>query len=591
MPANQQALVLREVEEFIEKGQLANAIAILNQTLKQTPEFYQAWLKLSECLYKAGYSKQAIDVLTHAENFDPLRQEFEQIKYLIQKTQYNEAVKAANAMLARIPHHPRAVFTLAHVAITLDDSAQSANLLKGEIAHLPANISLRFMLIDSFVQSDQYHEALESAKKLVELHESFDTLWKYIGLLLKYSQIKLLLEKCEQALTLVKNDKIKESQVALVKGQALRIMGEREASIQTLKMSIHADSNNVDAWAALADMKNYVFSEHEIEQIKHLANNRQLSSKAKGITMFSLAKAVEVKNGISYSISLYEQANRLVGSDPRYIDLMFAEFEKRKKSYTKEALSIQAKAYHEWPRPIFIVGLPRSGSTLVEQILASHSQIEATVEQPTLAAIERQTEKYCQQKYRRSLNECLENLTTEELAAFGQDYLDKGALFREQNTAYFVDKQPFNYRLIGFIHKILPDALIINVRRNSMDCGLSLYKQYFHSAADFSFDLKHIAQAINAYQELMRYWQKQIPDRVIHIQYEKLVDSPDEQIANLFNQLSIEFETSCLSFYKNARKVHTASSEQVRQPLNSNSINLWTKVEANLQILSQNLLE
>lgn len=590
MLTKQQVLVLKEVEQFLKQDQMAHAIALLNSTLKQSPTFYQAWLKLSECLFRAGYFKQAIEVHSHAENFDPLTQEFEQIKHLIQKNLFNEATQVAEEMLKQVPHHPRAIFTLAHVSLVQNDPQHSAKLIRHEVTSLPANISLRFMLIDSYVKSDDYEGALSSARALVELHESFDTLWVWIGLLLKFSQVELLVEKCERAQRYVKNDNAKYSQLALVKGQALRIKGERENSIQALKMSIQRDPNNADAWSALADMKNYEFSKPEIKHLESLVSNQSLPVKTRGIAMFALAKAIEVQGGIEASMPFYEKANSLIGSDSRYIELMTKEFEDRKKSYSKDALLTMAKTAKSEAFPIFIVGMPRSGSTLVEQILASHSQIEATIEQPTLAAIEKQANKYCQEKYGKPLHECLESLTAEELTTFGQSYIEKGSVFREKNLAYFIDKQPFNYRLIGFIHKILPNAFIIDVRRNAMDCGLSLYKQLFHSAVDFSYDLKNIAHAINAYHDLMEFWHKQLPNRVIHVQYETLVNSANEEIERLLSDLSLSFEPACLRFHENTRKVHTASSEQVRRPLNTDSINIWQKVETQLQLLRENLV-
>ena len=590
MSANHYAKILHQVEQFVVSKQFAPAIALLNQTLKSTPNFYQAWLKLSECLYKADYYDQAIEVARHAENFDPLTQAFDQIRQCMQAKAYTKAIEIAGTMLKQIPHHPRAVYTIAQIYLMQNKAEQSAELLKTELPFLPANLSLRNLLIDSYVQSNEYQAALDASRALAELKESFDALWKWIGLLQKYSQLDLLLEVCERADKYVQNNPLHYSQLSLIKGQALRILGKRKLSVESLKTAIKANPKNVEAWAALADMKNYVFSKSEINQIEALIQDPGLTSNAKAIATFALAKAVELQEGLEQSMPFYKKANALVGSHSAYTQAMIKEFELRKSVYTKANLLGQSNKFNEHPKPIFIVGMPRSGSTLIEQILASHSSIEATIEQPTLQAVEQQAEGYCKQKYGKSLYECLPYLTGNELSLFGKSYLEKGAIFREQNLDYFIDKQPFNFRLIGFIHKILPNAIIIDIRRNPMDCGLSLYKQYFYSGVQFSYHLKQIALVLNAYQDLMHHWHTVLPNRIVTLEYEELINSPESFIKALLLGLSLPFEEACVDFSKNTRKVHTASSEQVRQPINQNSMGIWKRVAIDLKDLSAELV-
>jgi hypothetical protein len=193
------------------------------------------------------------------------------------------------------------------------------------------------------------------------------------------------------------------------------------------------------------------------------------------------------------------------------------------------------------------------------------------------------------QRYNLPLTQALDKLTGDELSQLGQAYLDESALFRSKNTDFFIDKQPFNFRLIGFIHKILPHAIVIDVRRNPLDCGFSLYKQYFHSGVEFSYKLNHIGAVYDAYLKIMKHWSNVLPSKVVKLQYETLVNDPEQEIRDLLANVGVQFEERCLHFYQTKRSIHTASSEQVRKPLNKNGIGAWRKVERELLELVRSL--
>ncbi|MDM7862123.1 sulfotransferase [Alteromonas sp. ASW11-36] len=589
MQTEQLQHVLTHVERYIDDGQHAHAIALLNQTLKQIPLFYQGWLKLSQCLYQTQYFTQARDILQHAEQFDPLTTEFHQIQQAMGRNDYSEAAQIAHEMLRKCPHHPRALFTLAHLALLDNDPERSACILAQHIQFVPANVTLRQLMLDSYIQADDYENALTSAEALAGLNECFETLWRWIGLLLKYSQTDTLVEVCARATKFAENEPLKQSQLALIQGQALRIMGQRDESTKALKASLVADPNNADAWWALADMKNYHFSADQLSALQRFVNDPSRPTKAKSIATFALAKATELSSGIEASFPLYVRANQLFPLQNNHLQQMENEFEQRKKAYTAASLTPQAKPFSSKPCPIFVVGMPRAGSTLIEQILASHPDIEGTIEQPTLPAVERAAQRMCQNKYQSDFFAALPNLNQQELTQLGQLYLNKSSVFRSKNSRYFIDKQPFNYRLIGLIHKILPNAVIVDVRRHPMDCGLSLYKQFFHAGVDFSYKLSDIAKAMNAYDALMKYWHTVLPNRIITIQYETLIASPEQEIRRLLDKVGVCYDERCLHFHQNPRKIHTASSEQVREPLYSKSVGLWQRVESELAELQQNM--
>ena len=288
-------------------------------------------------------------------------------------------------------------------------------------------------------------------------------------------------------------------------------------------------------------------------------------------------------------MALYNQANTLKAPHGFTPQGICKDLTAIRHAYTPAALAGQAESTINQATPIFIVGLPRSGTTLLEQMLASHSQIEGTLEQPTLAAIERRMQRYVRSHYQKNLNDSLELISARDLTSFGRAYIEQGRLFRQQHCAFFIDKQPFNFRHTGLIHKILPKAVIIDMRRNPMDCGWSLFKQYFQSGVDFSYRLDHIGTVYNAYVDLMMHWQNVLPERVLTVNYEELVAAPEQQLKRVFQHIGLNYEPGCLAYYNSDRAVHTASSEQVREPVNRNGIGAWREFESGLDALKRSL--
>ncbi len=594
MRSAQEQSLLKHTNELISKRKFTDAISLLYPALKQYPSLYQAWLLFSRCLYEVGHLQEALQVAEHAERIDPLKSEYMEIQQCMQSRQFTKAADLASQMLLKEAHHPRAYFTIAHAALSENNPELSCQVLAKNLEYLPVNFTLRKLLIDSYVQAGQFANAIEAAKRMVSLQENFDTLWLLAGLLFKYGQYESLLECCQRSTAIAAQDRAKLSQILLTQGQALRILGRRKESIEAFQQCLRYDELNADAWWALADFKNYVFSDTEHTKLASLLKSN-LPPEKRCIATFALAKLRERAQGADAAMVLYEKANALKNCSNYSTESMVDEFEQRIKIYNrdwlragKDVTSKENRARLE-PIPIFIVGLPRSGSTLLEQMLASHDDIEGTLEQVTLPSIERRAERLCKHKYNTNLISGLEKLSDEDLHNLGNAYLEEGQLFRTSKRPFFIDKQPFNFRLVGLIHRILPKAIIIDIRRNPMDCGLSLYRQYFHSGVEFSYSFEQIACAYKAYIKLMEYWQSALPNKVMQLDFEDLVAEPQQHITRVLNHIGLEYDDNCLDFHNTKRPIHTASSEQVREPLNSNGIGAWRKVEAHLCDLKKNL--
>ncbi|MCR9268512.1 MAG: sulfotransferase [Hyphomonadaceae bacterium] len=582
-------LLAEQAKSLAAEGQIAAAMTRLKEALRAEPYFLQGWLQLSRLLFEAEHFAEAVQVTQAAERFDPLDADFQSIQQHMQAQAYVEAEAIAKQMLAKEPGHSRAVYTLAHIVGLKNNAEGRVQMLDYGLSHAPANLFLRNLQVSAREEAGDYAGAIEAARTLVKTEESFPALWVLVSILLRYGQNEELLAVCERAKAHAESDPAKLSEIELVRGQILRVMGRRDESVAAYRACLDLNPKNAGAWWALADMKTFDFSGADQAAIETLLKDAELSQADKCIATFAMAKALESSGELDASLETYAKANLLYPSPSFDPDQFTAAIAARIAAFDAESLAQTADSVADGPRPIFILGLPRSGSTLLEQILASHSQIEGTIEQPVLPSIARKAHVMCALNHGGDVLEKVGALSPDELSQLGQAYLANGALFRSQGAAFFTDKLPFNFLHIGLIHKILPDAILIDARRNPMDCGLSLFKQHFPTGVDFSYDLGHIGTYYNQYLNLMDHWDRVLPGRVYHVQYEELVHDPETQIRALLKHVGVPFEPACLTFHSNPRAVRTASSEQVRQPINTKGIGAWRAVAPHLEALSRSL--
>ena len=238
--------------------------------------------------------------------------------------------------------------------------------------------------------------------------------------------------------------------------------------------------------------------------------------------------------------------------------------------------------------PIFILGLPRVGSTLIEQILSSHSMVEPTHELPNIISTALRLNERKSQDIDSRYPDILLSLSAPQLKLIGDKYISDSEVFRSDKP-YFIDKMPNNFRHIGLIKLILPNAKIINIRRSSMSACFSCYKQLFAEGQEFTYDLKDLAGYYNNYVELMNHWNKVLPNQILSINYEDVVNSFEDSVNKILEYCQIPFEQSCLEFYKSKRSVKTPSAEQVRQPIYKSGMDYWKNYESHLEELKINL--
>jgi len=357
-------------------------------------------------------------------------------------------------------------------------------------------------------------------------------------------------------------------------GHALKSLGWKTEAAESYQVAAAMPSCG-DAWWSLANLKTYRFSQNEIVKMRAEEATPAADPVDRYHLCFALGKALEDRNEFAESWQFYERGNALKRAESRY-DPFITETDTRKQVETCTAQFFAARVGVGVPNPdpIFIVGLPRSGSTLIEQILASHSLIEGTHE---LADIQRtvvQLRGRDDHRYPAVLTE----LAPELFRTLGERYITDTRAYRH-GKPFFIDKMPNNFRHIGLIHLMLPNARIIDVRRDPMACCFSNLKQLFAKGQEFTYSIEDMARYYRTYLELMRHWDAVLPGRALRVWYEDVVENLEGNVRRILEFCRLEFEPGCVEFYKTERSISTASSEQVRQPIFREALLQWQNYE------------
>ena len=356
---------------------------------------------------------------------------------------------------------------------------------------------------------------------------------------------------------------------------ALKTLGQQPQAITHYRKAAECRPTFGDAYWSLANLKTYRFSDQELAQLRTLADDASLGSVDRYHACFALGKALEDRAEYAESFRYYSLGNAAKRIESHYrpeviedntrlqIEVCMHEF------FTKRRGWGAADA-----DPIFIVGLPRSGSTLLEQILASHSRVEGTQELSTVQQLVSRLRGRDPDENQPRYPAVLAQLSPQDCRRLGEIFLAETRAYRS-GAAFFIDKMPNNFRHLGLIHLMLPNAKIIDARRMPMACCFSNLKQLFAQGQEFTYSIEDIARYYRTYLELMRHWQQVLPGRVLKVQYEDVVEDLEGNVRRLLEFCGLEFEPQCLEFYKTPRSVRTASSEQVRQPLSRAGLEQW----------------
>ncbi len=373
-------------------------------------------------------------------------------------------------------------------------------------------------------------------------------------------------------------------------GHILKTVGEQAEGIAAYRRALEIQPTLGEAWWSLANLKTVKFDEDDVTAMENALLEAGSGKENLFHLHFALGKALEDSGDVEASFRHYAEGNRLRRSlldysatdNHRHVERSIALL-------TAEFFATRAGGGCRAPDPIFILGMPRAGSTLVEQILSSHSAVEGTAELPDIPAIARRLDERRQRGDESLYPECLADMAPSELAALGEEFLERASVQRFTDRPFFIDKLPNNWMHVGLIRLILPNAKIIDARRHPLACGFSNFKQHYARGQRFSYDLAEIGAYYRDYVMLMQHFDDVIPGAVHRVIHEELVDDPEKEVRRLLDFLSLPFESACLAFYENPRAVRTASSEQVRRPISRDGLEQWKAFEPWLDPLKQAL--
>jgi tetratricopeptide (TPR) repeat protein len=366
-------------------------------------------------------------------------------------------------------------------------------------------------------------------------------------------------------------------------GHALKTLGETQQAVESYHRAAECRPDFGDAYWSLANLKTYRFTPEERARIRGALSEPATAVVDRYHLSFALGKALEDAGEYEESYRCYKQGNDLKRAESRYRAELIEQNTQQQIEVCTAGFFAERRGWgNAAPDPIFIVGLPRSGSTLLEQILASHSQVEGTQELPNIQQIVSRLRGFGPESGDPRYPRILQSLSNADVAELGRQYLEGTRVYRGSTGSvrpFFIDKMPNNFRHIGLIHLMLPNAKIIDARREPMACCFSNFKQLFANGQEFTYSIEDIARYYRTYLDLMRHWDQVLPGRVLRVHHEDVIEDLEGNVRRLLAFCGLEFEAGCVEFHRTRRSVRTASSEQVRQKINRGGLDQWKHFE------------
>jgi predicted Zn-dependent protease len=552
------------------------AIDALLRAVNVNPALPMSWRMLEGVYRLTGEPENAETAAAHVATLKGLPAEVVIATSLYSDGELAPAEQIIRAFLLQHGDQPEAMRLLAKIGMAHDVLDDAEMLLEAVLALAPDYRAARYDYAQVLVKRHKYVQAREQAKRLLAL-EAANPDYRSLA-----ATAAVGLGESEAAIAIYR-DMLADMPAApdphLWLAHALKTVGRTPEAVEAYRDAAALRPDFGDAYWSLANLKLYRFADEELSRMREEEAAPTTALEDRWHLCFALGKALEDRGEIAESWTYYERGNALKRAESRYRPEIL-------ETNTRKQIEVCTRSFFEeragWgapaPDPIFILGLPRSGSTLLEQILASHSKVEGTQELAEIQRIVLELQGRDPDLDNPRYPDALAGMTREDFLWLGEKYLADTRAYRTDKPV-FIDKMPNNFRHIGLIQLMLPNARIIDARREPMSCCFGNLKQLFANGQEFSYSAEDIARYYRTYLELMRHWDAVLPGRVLRVRHEDVVEDLEGQVRRMLDYCGLEFERPCVDFHKTERSVRTPSSEQVRQPIFRDGLDQWKKYE------------
>jgi tetratricopeptide (TPR) repeat protein len=559
------------------QGRNADALAALTRAVELEPSLAEAWRELAAVHAARGDTKSCDFAYENYVRLAAPELRLSEAAAALATSRLDAADSLLRRHLGQEPQDVTAMRMLARVAIEREDYVEAERLLGQCLQLAPGYTAARLDLAKTFFAQQKAAPMLPLLERLLVLHPDD------VALQSLQASAYSLVGHNDRAIEILSNlvcENPKHEYVRLSYGHALRVAGRFSEAVAAYRQSAEIRGDFGEAWFSLANLKTFRFTPQDIAAMEAQVARPDLDKEDRLQFEFALGKALEDAADYAASFEHYSRGNALRRAAVGYSSDSDTRLVQRTMTlYTREFLAARKGFGCPAADPIFIVGLPRAGSTLIEQILASHSAAEGTRELPDVPGFAMELGSLERSGKPAAYPQSVAHLSRRELAALGERYLTQTRPHRLRGTPHFMDKMPSNFFHVGLIHLILPNARIIDARRSPLGCCFSNFKQHFQAGLWFSYDLQDIGHYYRSYVRLMDHFDAVLPGRVHRVYYENLVADLEGEVRRLLDYCGLQFEEQCLRFHETQRVVQTASSEQVRQPLYTDGVDQWRNYE------------
>jgi tetratricopeptide (TPR) repeat protein len=568
------------------QGRYDEAIESLEKAVQLDPTQALAHKKLGQALAMAGRGEDADECFEEYFDKKPEEGEVAKAANLLKEGQVDEAIELFQAVIRENPKNVNAMRFLAVAYFQEKERMDDAEALLRRVVEIAPDYVAGWITLGLVqVERAKLLDAIESYRQATRLSPDNPAAWGGLGNAYAVANYQ---DKGAEAYARAVNLNPGAPNLQMGYAHILKTLGDQEGSLKAYRAAIAAKPDFGEVYWSMANLKIFNFEDEEVAAMENQLEDGNLDDSAEIHFRFSLGKAYEDQNDHDRAWHYYHSGNQKQRMQVSYDSV---EFQSRQNEiievFSGEFIEEHEGNGFEASDPILIVGLPRSGSTLVEQILASHSQVEGTSELPNLGKIAHSIGRY--RTDNKQFPVSCRDLRKRDWRAYGMQYMDETRRHREEGTPFFTDKMPNNFSLVGLLHLILPNAKVINTRRHPYDSCLGAYKQLFGKGQNFTYDMYDLAEYYNQYHKMVSHWHDVLPGKVLDVHYEETVTDLDSQVRRILEHCGLPFEEQCLRFWETKRAVRTASSEQVRQPIYTGALGKWRQYEDHLELWKEQL--